>query len=223
MKDTDLVLRKLPKNIHGNDYVVGDIHGCYFLLMASLEDMGFCFEKDRLIAVGDLCDKGKDSYKCLNLLYEPWFYSVLGNHEDMMYNAMLDQSVADYRCWIQNGGAWFLEHTKTKSEEEEFLILLEDIYHRMPLAYEVETANGLVGVVHAEPPPIWSKEAIRDTRMKCLWGRDNINKRKEVFVEGVSQVYVGHSYVEEPVTLENITYLDTGAVFTGNLTIHKIN
>lgn len=50
----------------GRLFVVGDIHGCYDLLMQQLERVQFNFEKDLLIAVGDLVDSGPDSLKCLS-------------------------------------------------------------------------------------------------------------------------------------------------------------
>ena len=35
-------------------YVVGDIHGAYHLLKEKLKEVGFNYNKDLLIAVGDL-------------------------------------------------------------------------------------------------------------------------------------------------------------------------
>lgn len=37
-----------------NVFVVGDIHACYSLLKEKLKDVGFNFNNDFLIAVGDL-------------------------------------------------------------------------------------------------------------------------------------------------------------------------
>ena len=67
----------------GRLFVVGDIHGCYDELMQGLEQVNFDFQNDLLIAVGDLVDRGSDSLKCLNLIDEPWFKAILGNHEEM--------------------------------------------------------------------------------------------------------------------------------------------
>lgn len=46
------------KKIKGRLYAVGDIHGCYSLLMARLNQIGFNFDNDLLVAVGDLVDRG---------------------------------------------------------------------------------------------------------------------------------------------------------------------
>jgi serine/threonine protein phosphatase 1 len=77
-------IRSLPTNSRGKDYVVGDLHGCYDLLLRVLDEVDFDQTRDRLFSVGDLIDRGQDSLKCLELLAEPWFYAVKGNHEDLM-------------------------------------------------------------------------------------------------------------------------------------------
>ena len=89
-------LHKFKKNQAGNDYVVGDIHGMYILLIESLNEIGFNFTSDRLFTVGDLIDRGPDSVKCLELCYEPWFYSVRGNHEQMAFDAVIRNSDPRY-------------------------------------------------------------------------------------------------------------------------------
>ena len=71
----------LPVNTKGNDYVVGDIHGHAKKLLKQLDGIGFDATVDRLICVGDLIDRGPESIEALALLNEPWFFSVLGNHE----------------------------------------------------------------------------------------------------------------------------------------------
>ena len=71
------------KTIKGKLYVVGDIHGCYDLLMNRLIEIGFNFENDLLVAVGDLVDRGIQNIECVNLIDQPWFTSIRGNHEDL--------------------------------------------------------------------------------------------------------------------------------------------
>jgi serine/threonine protein phosphatase 1 len=78
------VIRRLPTNCQGKDYVVGDLHGCFDLLQRVLNEVEFDTTLDRLFSVGDLIDRGPDSLKCLELLAEPWFYAVMGNHESLM-------------------------------------------------------------------------------------------------------------------------------------------
>ena len=93
------------KEIKGKLYAVGDIHGCYNLLMSRLKEIGFDFENDLLIAVGDLVDRGTQNIECIELLSKPWFTSVRGNHEDLCIWGRCD--VPSKRCHISNGGEWF--------------------------------------------------------------------------------------------------------------------
>ena len=85
------VLVKLPANLLGKDYVVGDLHGCFDELELLLNYVSFDKERDRLFCVGDLIHRGPKSLECLNLLKsrnsknEKWFFSTLGNHDEV-YN-----------------------------------------------------------------------------------------------------------------------------------------
>ena len=42
---------------------------------------------DRVIAVGDLIDRGTGVLDGLKLLGVPWFFTILGNHEQMQIDA----------------------------------------------------------------------------------------------------------------------------------------
>ena len=86
-------------------YVVGDLHGCYSLLMQELEKVHFNFEKDLLICTGDLVDRGNENLECVSLVSQPWFYCVRGNHEEMCIKGRDDAWIQDMHA--QNGGEWF--------------------------------------------------------------------------------------------------------------------
>ncbi|MDD4967531.1 metallophosphoesterase, partial [Halothiobacillus sp.] len=78
------LFKQLLINPNGRDFVVGDIHGNLARLEKVLDYHQFKPESDRLIAVGDLINRGTDSLNTLRLLSEPWFFSVAGNHERMI-------------------------------------------------------------------------------------------------------------------------------------------
>ena len=67
------LVRRLLENTRGRDFVVGDLHGCLPDLKALLTTVSFNPDKDRLIAVGDLVDRGPESLGVLRLLGAPWF------------------------------------------------------------------------------------------------------------------------------------------------------
>ena len=49
-----------------NIYVVGDLHGCYSLLMQELQNINFDFQNDVLICTGDLVDRGAENERLKN-------------------------------------------------------------------------------------------------------------------------------------------------------------
>lgn len=71
----------LPTNTKGRDFIFGDIHGHYDVLMSLLNQHRFDRTTDRAISTGDVIDRGPQSWRCLQLFQEPWFFGVRGNHE----------------------------------------------------------------------------------------------------------------------------------------------
>jgi serine/threonine protein phosphatase 1 len=61
--------------------IVGDIHGCYTELQELLDRVGLSSD-DKIIAVGDIVDRGPDSPRVLQFFREcPGAISLMGNHE----------------------------------------------------------------------------------------------------------------------------------------------
>ena len=219
------MIKKLKNNTVGKDYFVGDIHGCYEQLMEALVKIKFNPDVDRLISVGDLVDRGPDSVKCLNLLKETWFHAVFGNHEDMMIKSFRHEWPT-YN-YVQNGGKWFFH---LPYEEQEQLVLLAEA--KMTLVIEVETDIGIIGVIHANAPDDWQKyhrlnndEDFFDDNLveDTIWGRRRIYGGQDGRVNGIDYVIVGHTPVKDVTVLDNIVYIDTGAVYDGSLTILSVN
>lgn len=64
-------------------YVIGDVQGCHFSFLNLLKEISFKFNKDKLIFVGDLVNRGRHSLEFLNWCYENQsnINFVLGNHD----------------------------------------------------------------------------------------------------------------------------------------------
>lgn len=220
MEERELsMLKKFVANQLGKDYVVGDIHGCFARLSSRLLEIGFNESTDRLFAVGDLVDRGPDSEDCQEWLAKPWFHSVRGNHEQMAID--FAQGYGDPGNYAYNGGAWFISLTKPERT------FFADLFKALPLAIEVETPNGLVGIVHAECPTAdWSsfvsRLAEQDVENCALWARDRYRMRNKSEITGVRAVFSGHTPIKTPITLGNVHMIDTGAVFGGAMTIYDI-
>lgn len=151
---------KLPFNTIGNDYVIGDLHGCYDLLERLLAKVQFDPGKDRLFSVGDLVDRGPDSLRCLELLSEPWFFAVMGNHELMLLdffspylNALKLESFDDLEDngFLQYGGDWVKNYFEPEAQRMAIPFnrcLLETL--KMPSLIVVGEGDNRFHVIHAE-------------------------------------------------------------------------
>lgn len=215
------LVRVWGKEIKGKLYAVGDIHGCYNLLMSKLKAIGFDFENDLLVAVGDLVDRGIQNEECVGLLDQPWFTSVKGNHEDLCISG--STSIQAFNCHIQNGGAWLYELPKPK--QAEIIAKLETL----PTVLEVNHNGKKYGFVHGhieqndwtEFKGSFSNASLRNADQLAMWGRDrvDIDNTQYMHVTGVDAVIMGHTVSQRPMKRDNCYYIDTGAVHWGTLTV----
>ena len=216
----------VARNERGTDFIVGDIHGCFRKLAVQLEAIGFHAEVDRLFCTGDLVDCGPDCHEVIDWIGRPWFFSVLGNHDD---NAIRwPEGRMDEASYRQGGGGWNIANTPQAQSE------IAEMLRFLPVAIELETEGGLVGIVHAEcPRRSWSEMLQEIETPVNLLARDgSVRRRKDLFddmlwqrrrfedriktpVEGVRAVVVGHNWVDGrepmPFSLGNTLYIDTAA------------
>jgi len=212
-------VKHFQRNLSGRDFVVGDIHGCFSSLDETLRRIRFEPARDRLFSVGDLVDRGPDSQRAPDYLGADWFHAVRGNHEQMAVDfAAGDLDRASYAA---NGGEWFIALSPAER------IPYVRAFAALPLAMEIETPRGLVGIVHADcPVSHWGDlpAALTDARVAaaCLWSRERIQGGHEDRIEGVEAVIVGHTPVDRVTALGNVVFIDTGRVFGGDLTILEL-
>ncbi len=210
----------LPPNTAGRDFFLGDLHGETGKLAAALEAVEFDPERDRVIAVGDLIDRGPDSLSAFALVEEPWFFAVRGNHEQMMADALAagPDSLA-FAHWMRNGGSWI------KTVDPAIWPELVARARALPIAITVQPAAGApIGVVHAEYPlSRWAlmEAAVDDPhlRERFLWGRWILRAEKPHVTEDVAATIHGHTPIPRPTALGNAVFIDTGAVYGGPLTL----
>jgi len=211
------------KEVTGKLYAVGDIHGCYNLLMSRLKEIGFDFENDLLVAVGDLVDRGTQNVECISLIDEPWFTSVKGNHEDLVIMGDINRSY--FNCHIQNGGEWFYD--LDYQVQREIIKKLKTL----PIALEISHNGKKFGFVHGhieqnnwdEFKETFTQEptAFRDPSELAMWGRERLDEEKKQYthVTGVDAVIMGHTVTQKPCKRDNCYWIDTGAVHWGTMTI----
>ena len=226
-------------NEYGHDFVVGDIHGHRQRLLDELARQGFDKAKDRLFSVGDLVDRGPDSFDTLALLSEPWFHFVRGNHEDDLPLFLQYQypKSHDDRDW-HSDSAWVY-----CLREEQLHYLREKMLPALsaaPIVLRVEGAHGF-WVTHADrgvfgrhdgPLKLLDDERLPlvdekdlDQVEAMLWSRRLLREIPHVdlhdhgrylavpgqeFAANVGLTFVGHSVVENPTLFRSHLFVDTG-------------
>lgn len=211
-------VQRFERNTVGRDFAVGDIHGHFKALETVLEGVGFDRAKDRLFSVGDLVDRGPDSELSLDWIDEPWFHAVRGNHEDMAIR--WPSGNMDAANYAANGGSWNVSNPRHAS------LAYSWAFDALPVAIEVETEGGKVGIVHADCPfPTWrdfvvslDDESMSNKMRKAvfeaaLWSRERIQDEDRSGVPDIRALIVGHTPLKKPAVLGNVHYIDTGGWF----------
>jgi serine/threonine protein phosphatase 1 len=203
----------------GRDFVMGDVHGAFDLVDIALRRVAFDPAVDRLFSVGDLVDRGPYSVRALEYLAQDWFYAVRGNHEQLLLDChaggVCNEGMLAYNV-EKNGQGWWL--TTPQSQRDQLLAA----FARLPLVIDIETADGRVGLVHADVPPGLDWDRFKTllnagnsgARHYALWSRERSDNQDMSGVAGVGRVYVGHTPLLGGVRcLGNVWMIDTAAVF----------
>ncbi len=217
--------KEYEKNPIGRDFVCGDIHGCFSSLEKELIRILFDKKKDRLFCTGDLIDRGPESHRALRYTKEDWFFPIMGNHEYMILTSHRSKWARhDVMYHSFNGGSWF--YGQSKEYKEEYVQEIKEL----PLVARV----GTTGLVHADIPPFCKSW---DTLIKniknietirfVLWARETVYQEYRKPLDGIDQVYLGHTICEEPKKVGNFNFIDTGFILKekgreGKLSIMEI-
>ena len=216
------------KNLFGYSRVlaVGDVHGMYEKLITLMDKIRFDPEEDLLIFLGDYIDRGPDSVRCLQYVYDfqhahpDSVICLLGNHEVMMSSYLMQKRVnyntviADYAdSWLENGGFETLQQLNEleKAKKDELLRWVENL----PVKYQYQEFF----FCHAGVDPDVLLPA--QTEFDMLWRRQQWWEQ----YRGEETIVVGHTPVQKvkkraryakPLFLpNNIIMCDTGAYMTG--------
>jgi len=138
----------------------------------------------------------------------------------------------DVENYAKNGGIWNIKASPAYSA------MVAEAFRSLPHVIELDTAHGVVGIVHAECPfDDWNdlrrvaitkakgeltSKAFRHVEDALLWERDRIKFTKNSPIANIYAVFVGHTPVKQPVALGNVLYIDTGAGKGGRFTIFNI-
>lgn len=209
-----LVIR-VGKNTKGRDLIIGDIHGCFTKMGAALRSVGFDPEAgDRLFSVGDLVDRGPESIHVTGFLEQDFVHAIAGNHERMAVD--YTNGDIDFGLYAANGGGWLMALDRETQRE------IASSLSVLPLAIELETRYGLIGIVHAECPfddwhaftakleaPEVPAQYLEQVIALAQWSRNRIESNFDGLIAGVRAVVVGHTPMQQMTSLGNTIFIDT--------------
>lgn len=229
------------ENKKGNDYVVGDNHGCVTELYQALTEVNFDVTVDRLFSVGDLMDRGPENLEVSELVDQPWFHFTKANHDIMLVEALASQQDAEY--WFKSGGEWAIDLVKNygiRSTDDD--IMFANIINKITAApdvisvkkhdgtyfhvchtlfkipYFVRTIDDFsdyISMSQNDREFYWNRGPLRKYNNLELT-KENINKMAIDY--GYNSVYpnlfyIGHTTMLHPTTYFKWVSIDTGACF----------
>ncbi len=216
-------LHRTTANQRGHDYVVGDLHGERAWLERELDAIGFDPLRDRLFAVGDLIDRGEDSLRSLQLLDEPWFHAVLGNHEAMMIAAETSENARF--DWLRHGGEWaavlpagLRQAWVERLQALPLLIVVGEGLERFQLVHAELTDTLGMPLTDQDIDGPGRFRALREERM--LWSMSMARRYNRslsapgtapMVQRGLSPTFCGHCPVNQPGWYQSHYFLDGGA------------
>lgn len=227
-----------PPNQHGDDFVVGDLHGRGQQLLDKLAALGFDPAADRVFCTGDLVDRSEHSFETLELLLgQPWFHFVRGNHDDDLSN-FIDFEFSRFPGWRPSycDQEWLygLQPDQVERLKTVYLPILADA----SMVLRVEGPHGF-WMVHAdrskfaryvEPIPLLSDADLPSANSEpqlesFMWSRrlfkqiphaDLIDRglflaaERDEVTPNAGLTFVGHSIVKQPILYRSHLFIDTG-------------
>ena len=217
-------------------YVLGDLHG-YMEIYKKVKSL--LKPEDKVIFVGDACDRGPESWECVKAIYnDPQFIYLKGNHEDMFVRAAEDYIERGY--WVnetaslcrRNGGKDTLNSWLEDPDKVNWLNRIE----KLPVIFTYTNEDCTFIITHAGYTP-W-----RNFKLPCdydlMWNRDHyldtwLNKDMEnvIIVHGhtPNEYLTGDLFLEW--NFKNVVWysdghkvcVDTGGFYTGFWTLLNLD
>lgn len=212
-------------------WAIGDVHGCSDLLDQILEQMN----DDPVIFVGDLIDRGPDSRKVLEKVFDlcssntQKYQTLMGNHEQLLLDFLNDPEGSG-RSWTRFGGLQTLAsfgiplsssvHSDTARHDARDALIAEigkpmiDWLTGLPRAW----SSGNVHVVHAGADP--SRPMAAQNPSDLTWGHRDFERVRRTDGQWILH---GHVIVPRPTQMDGRIAIDTGAYATGILTAAHVS
>ncbi|NEP16857.1 MAG: serine/threonine protein phosphatase [Leptolyngbya sp. SIO4C1] len=147
----------------GRRIFIGDVHGHYDSLMHLIEAVSLEAD-DRLFFVGDLIDRGPQSYQVVEFIRSHQYPCVLGNHEQLLVEAFPkgEAHMPSFQGWLYSGGQ------ATLASYRNIDVLFEHIHWIKTLPFYLDLGD--IWLVHAGVHPRRSLQ--QQTAHEFCWIRD---------------------------------------------------
>ena len=217
--------------------VIGDIHGGYKGLLQALKRAEVT-DKDTLIFLGDYVDGWSESAQLIDFLIklavkQPCIF-IRGNH-DLWCGLWLDKGATN-PIWLAHGGEGTIQsyiHTSllTSDPHRSFFKNLKDYYideqNRLFVHAGFTSMHG-VGKETYESNYYWDRTLWEAALLADKIDKDILEKTPPQRFCHYQEIYIGHTPttnydLDTPIQAHNLWNVDTGAGFTGKVTILDID
>ena len=201
-------------------FAIGDMHGTYKALLQCLQRSQFDYENDLLVVLGDICDGYPEVRECIDELLKIKHCDLaIGNHDLWALDWALKAKRPE--IWTTQGGANTIRSYEGGPMPDEHIQFLKSGKLWIEIGKQV--------FVHGGFHP--SKTLAEHSAEELVWDRElldlAVRKSEREFdfqFGGFSDVFIGHTPTQrygslEPIHACNVWALDTGAGWSGKLTI----
>ncbi|MFH1504171.1 MAG: metallophosphoesterase [Candidatus Omnitrophota bacterium] len=205
-------------------FALGDIHGAYKAMMQCFERAKFDYKKDRLIAMGDVCDGYPEVKQCIDeLLKVKQCDLVIGNHDMWALDWALKGDMPE--IWTRQGGNRTIASYNGGHMPREHIEFLKGGQLWLERGDQIFVHGGFNPDIslksHNAQTLVWDRTLLDMAWKKQMDGHNSqLGKYKDIFV--------GHTTTElyktlQPIHACNVWNLDTGAGWSGKLTIMDVD
>ena len=169
--------------VNGRRIFIGDVHGHYDGLMELLEAIALGND-DKLYFLGDLIDRGPKSADVVEFVRSNGHTSLLGNHENLMLDALLDNGVHPpaLQAWLYSGG----QSTVSSYKSVDLLLEHRDWARTLPTHLDL----GDIWLAHAGVHP--GLPVSEQTTQEFCWIREQFHSISKPYFEDKT-IITGHT------------------------------
>lgn len=221
-------------------FVIGDIHGAYKALVQCLERSKFDYQEDRLIALGDVCDGYSQVKQCIDeLLKIKHCDFIIGNH-DLWALDWATKSIKE-DLWLNQGGRNTIASYNGQAMPQAHIDFLKNAHMWIEFDNKLFVHGGIDPNKKIEKHDLnyltWDRSLVESAWKKAHQNSNyKFSKYEEIFVGHTTTQWFARNKEQsiltaserarlgtEPLFLCNVIILDTGAGWSGKLTIMDVN